>query len=78
MQILVKAEWQSYEKYEPFHSDKEIRIAGLFASVQFRGDVYEWRVREAEGIYGDIDSGWVDSMGEAVEAAEAAIRKILE
>lgn len=76
MQILVKAEWQSYDS--PLHFDKEIRIAGLLGTVEFRGDVYEWRVREPEGGFGDIASGWVDSMGEAVEAAEAAIRKILE
>jgi len=76
MQILIKAEWQSYDS--PGHFDKEIRIAGLIGTVEFRGDVYEWRVREVWDGFGDIASGWVDSMGEAVEAAEAAIRKILE
>lgn len=76
MQILIKAEWRSYDS--PFHFDKEIRIAGLLGTVEFRGDVYEWRVRELDGAESEIASGWVDSMGEAVEAAEAAIRKILE
>ena len=73
MQILIRAEWRSYDS--PLHFDKEIQIAGLLGTVEFRGDVYEWRVREAGS---EIDSGWVDSMDEAVKAAEAAIRKVLE
>lgn len=76
MQITVTADWKTYD--EPLRFDKELRIAGLFASIEFRGDVYEWRLREEESLFGDIASGWVDSFAEAIDAAEAAIRKHLE
>jgi hypothetical protein len=76
VQITVTADWKTYD--EPLRFDKELRIAGLFASIEFRGDVYEWRLREEESLFGDIASGWVDSFAEAIDAAEAAIRKHLE
>jgi hypothetical protein len=76
VEIVVKADWKSYD--DPLRFDKELRIAGLFASIQFRGDVYEWRLREEEGLFGDIADGWVDSFDAAIAAAEAAIRKHLE
>ena len=72
MQITLKSDWESWDA--PLRFDRELRIAGLFASIEFRGDVYEWRVREDDQWAADIACGWVDSFGDAEVAAEAVIR----
>ena len=75
MKLALVADWKR-EDDVVFGYERELRIAGLFASVEFRGDVYEWRVREEHGIWPDsFASGWADSFEEAERAAEQAIEK---
>jgi hypothetical protein len=73
MKLTLSADWKVGDTM--FGYERELRIAGLFASVEFRGDVYEWRVREEGTDYGDLGSGWVDSFEEAEKASEKAIEK---
>jgi hypothetical protein len=74
MKLTLSADWKRDDE-SMFSYERELRIAGLFASVEFRGDVYEWRVREDSQHADDISSGWVDSFEEAEKASERAIEK---
>lgn len=78
MKVTLVAEWKSYES--PLHSDYELNIGGLFASVSFLGDMYEWRVA-AEGNTGWgslITEGVADNFSKAKEAAEEAIHRYFD
>jgi len=78
MKLTLSADWKR-ENDVLFGYERELRIAGLFASVEFRGDVYEWRVREDSVVSVlDIGSGWVDSFEAAEEASEKAIRAFFQ
>ena len=77
MKLTLSADWKR-ENDVLFGYERELRIAGLFASVEFRGDVYEWRVREDSQHADDIGSGWVDSFEAAEEASEKAIREFFQ
>lgn len=81
MELTIRAEWRDLAENSQYldpGTSLRLIIAGTLAVVEFRGDVWSWEVLSDDWRAITIGSGWVDSKGEAIAAAENTIRKYAE